>query len=91
MKVASAIVRGIVIATGSSVDIITWDYLKKLAYKGRDIVPLVHPILSFEGQEVNPTGVMCLPLHFGDKVRAKNLEVDFLVMDVPMAYNIIVG
>ncbi|KAJ8429828.1 hypothetical protein Cgig2_000156 [Carnegiea gigantea] len=32
-----------------------------------------------------------LPLHFGDKVKAKNLEVDFLVVDVPTAYNIILG
>ncbi|KAJ8438388.1 LOW QUALITY PROTEIN: hypothetical protein Cgig2_006306 [Carnegiea gigantea] len=26
-----------------------------LTYPGRDIVPLVHPILGFDGQEVNPT------------------------------------
>ncbi|KAJ8432194.1 LOW QUALITY PROTEIN: hypothetical protein Cgig2_013736 [Carnegiea gigantea] len=49
MKVASAIVERILIDTGSSVDIITWDYLKKLTYPGRDIVPLVHPILGFGG------------------------------------------
>ncbi|KAJ8426258.1 hypothetical protein Cgig2_030552 [Carnegiea gigantea] len=46
----SAIVRRILIDTGSSMDIITWDYLKKLTYLGRDIVPLVHPILGFGGQ-----------------------------------------
>ncbi|KAJ8433879.1 hypothetical protein Cgig2_021262 [Carnegiea gigantea] len=54
MKIASAIVRRILIDTGSSVDIITWDCLKKLTHLGRDIVPLVHPILGFERQEVNP-------------------------------------
>jgi len=64
------------------VDIITWDCLKKLAYPGRDIVPLVHPLLGFRGQEVNPTGVICLPVCFGDKGRAKNVEVDFLVVDI---------
>jgi len=40
---------------------------------------------------VNPTGMICLALHFGDKVKARNLEVDFLVVDVPTAYNIILG
>ncbi|KAJ8434744.1 hypothetical protein Cgig2_001947 [Carnegiea gigantea] len=87
MKIASVIVRRILIDTGNFVDIITWDCLKKLAHPGRDIVPLVNPILGFEGQEVNPTGMICLPVHFGDKTKFKSLEVDFLVIDVPMAYN----
>jgi len=91
MKIASAIVQRILIDTGSFVDIITWDYLKKLTYPGRDIVRLVHPILGFGGQEVNPTGMIRLHICFGDKIKAKNLEVDFLVVDVPMAYNVILG
>ena len=49
MKVASAIVRRILMDTESSVDIITWICLKKLTYPGKDIVPLVHPILGFGG------------------------------------------
>ncbi|KAJ8436375.1 hypothetical protein Cgig2_032196 [Carnegiea gigantea] len=51
MKIASIIVRRILISMGSSVDIITWDCLKKLTYLGRGIVSLVHPILGFGGQE----------------------------------------
>ncbi|KAJ8444841.1 hypothetical protein Cgig2_008898 [Carnegiea gigantea] len=83
MKVASAIVRRILLDTGSSMDIITWDCLKKLTYPGRDIIPLVHPILGFGGQHVNPTGVIRLLLCFRDKGKEKNLELDFLVVDVP--------
>ncbi|KAJ8423578.1 LOW QUALITY PROTEIN: hypothetical protein Cgig2_002907 [Carnegiea gigantea] len=37
MKIASAIIRGILIDTESYVDIITWEFLKKLTYLGRDI------------------------------------------------------
>jgi len=59
--------------------------LKTLKYLGREIVPLVHPILGFGGQEVNPTGIIRLPLHFGDKAKARNLEADFLVVNVPIA------
>ncbi|KAJ8438791.1 hypothetical protein Cgig2_023825 [Carnegiea gigantea] len=83
MKIASAIVR--------SVDIITWDCLKKLTHPGRDIVPLVYPILGFSEQEVNPTGMIHLPVCFIDKLKAKNLGVDFLVVNVPTAYNVILG
>ncbi|KAJ8427765.1 hypothetical protein Cgig2_024309 [Carnegiea gigantea] len=41
--------------------------------------------------EVNPTGMFRLPLYFGEKGNAKNLEVDFLVVDISTAYNIILG
>ncbi|KAJ8430927.1 hypothetical protein Cgig2_033555 [Carnegiea gigantea] len=91
MKVANAIVRRTLINTGSPVDIITWDCLQKLTYPARDIVPLVHPILGFGGQEMNPTRMIRLPLHFDDGLKARNLEVDCLVVDVPMAYNVILG
>ncbi|KAJ8432373.1 LOW QUALITY PROTEIN: hypothetical protein Cgig2_021907 [Carnegiea gigantea] len=53
MKVATAIVWRILIDTGSSVDIITWDCLRKLKYSGREIVPLVHHISGFGGQELS--------------------------------------
>ncbi|KAJ8428550.1 hypothetical protein Cgig2_030253 [Carnegiea gigantea] len=52
MKVASTIVRKILIDTRSSVDIIMWDCLRKLKHPRREIVPLVHPILGFGEQEV---------------------------------------
>ncbi|KAJ8429875.1 LOW QUALITY PROTEIN: hypothetical protein Cgig2_006775 [Carnegiea gigantea] len=91
MKVASAIVRRILIDIGSSMDTITWDCLKKLTYPRRDIIPLVHPILAFGGQDVNPTSMIHLPLGFGDKLKARNLETDFLVVDVPTAYKVILG
>ncbi|KAJ8425395.1 hypothetical protein Cgig2_021784 [Carnegiea gigantea] len=91
MKIASVIVQRILIDMGCSVDIITWDYLKKLAHSGRDIIPLLHPIFGFGGQEVNPTEMIRLLVRFGNKLRSKNLEVDFLVVDVPTAYNVILG
>ncbi|KAJ8430519.1 hypothetical protein Cgig2_012918 [Carnegiea gigantea] len=91
MKIASAIVRLILIDTGSSIDNITWDCLKKLMHPGRDIVPLVHPILRFDGQKVNPTGMISLPVYIDDKLKSKNLEVDFFVIDVPTTYNVILS
>jgi len=91
MKLASIIVRRILVDTGRFVDIITWDCLKKLAHPRCDIVRLVHPILGFGGQEVNPTGIIRLPVRFGDKIKSKNLEVDFLVIDAPSAHNVIFG
>ncbi|KAJ8431250.1 hypothetical protein Cgig2_011103 [Carnegiea gigantea] len=38
-------------------------------------------------QEVNPTGMIHLPVRFGNKIKSNSLEIDFLVVDVPTAYN----
>jgi len=62
LKVANALMRQIVINTGSSTDIITWDCLKRLRHPRREIIHFVHPILGIGGQEENPTGVIRLPL-----------------------------
>ncbi|KAJ8435905.1 hypothetical protein Cgig2_010024 [Carnegiea gigantea] len=86
MKVVSAIAWRILVDTGSSADIITWDCLKKLKYSRRKIVSLVHPIVGFGGQEVYPTGMIHIPLRFADKAKARTLEVDFLVVDAPVSY-----
>ncbi|KAJ8419589.1 LOW QUALITY PROTEIN: hypothetical protein Cgig2_033806 [Carnegiea gigantea] len=50
--------------------------------------PFGTPHLGLRG-EVNPTGIIHLPLRFGNKVKARNLEVEFLVVNVPTAYNVI--
>ena len=39
---------------------------------------------------MNPTGMICLLVRFGVKTKFKSLEVDFLVVDVPTAYNVII-
>jgi len=49
LKVASTLVPRILIDTRSSVDIITWNCLKRLKHLGREIVPQVHPIIGFRG------------------------------------------
>ncbi|KAJ8420958.1 hypothetical protein Cgig2_001994 [Carnegiea gigantea] len=64
---------------------------KKLKHLGREIVPLVHHILGVGRPEVNLTEMICLPLRFGDKAKARNIEADFLVVDVRTAYNVILG
>ncbi|KAJ8431789.1 LOW QUALITY PROTEIN: hypothetical protein Cgig2_027957 [Carnegiea gigantea] len=68
-----------------------WDCLNRSSHLGCDIVPMANPALCFGGQEVNPTGMIHLLVHFGDKNKFKSLEVDFLVVDVPTAHNVIIG
>ncbi|KAJ8427405.1 LOW QUALITY PROTEIN: hypothetical protein Cgig2_030699 [Carnegiea gigantea] len=71
LKVASALVHRILIGTGSFVDIITCDCVKRNRSPRRPQSKLL--------------------LRFGDKCKARNLEVDFLVIVIPTAYNVILG
>jgi len=91
LKVANALIRRILIGTEGSIDVITLNYLKRFKHPRREIFPLVHPILGFGGWEVNPTGVIRLSVRFGDRPKARNLEVDFLVIDVPTVCTVILG
>ncbi|KAJ8438250.1 hypothetical protein Cgig2_030615 [Carnegiea gigantea] len=36
-------------------------------------------------------GMIRLPVRFSDKIKSRSLEVDFLIVDVPTAYNVILG
>ncbi|KAJ8438369.1 hypothetical protein Cgig2_027354 [Carnegiea gigantea] len=56
-----------------------------------DIVPLVCPSLGLGKREVNPTGMICPSVHFGNKLTSKSLEVNFLVVDAPTTCNVILG
>ena len=91
LKLANSLIRRILIVTRSAINIITWHYLNRLKHPRRKTVPLIHPILGFRGQEVNPTGMIRLLIRFGEKSKAQNLEVDFLVVDVLTACTLILG
>ena len=52
---------------------------------------MANPILGFGGQEVHPSGTIRLPVRFGYKTKFKSLELNFLVVDVPTACNVIIG
>lgn len=47
LKVASTLVHKILTNARSSADIMTWNYLKRLKRHGKDITPLVHPIMGY--------------------------------------------
>ena len=49
------------------------------------------PHFGLWGQDVSITRVIQLPLCFGDKAKVRSIEVDFLLVDVPTAYNVILG
>jgi len=91
LKIATALVRRVLINTGSSVDIITLECFKKLHYSEEDLEVTNTPLVGFGGQHIYPVGVKKLTVRVGEKDNSRTVDVNFLVVDVPMAYNVIIG
>ncbi|XP_008245355.1 PREDICTED: uncharacterized protein LOC103343481 [Prunus mume] len=51
----------------------------------------ITPLLSFSGDLVQPVGSVSLPIAFGVALRKSMTYDQFLIVDCPTAYNVIVG
>ena len=87
LKIATAMVWRILVDTGSFVDIITLECFKKLQYSKKDLEAVGTPLVEFGGQPTYPVGMKRLSVRIGEKDNSRTVDVNFLVLDVPMAYN----
>ena len=49
------------------------------------------PLVGFGRHTAYPVGRKKLSVSVGDKDNSRTVDVNFLVMDIPMAYNVILG
>ncbi|XP_021823259.1 uncharacterized protein LOC110764568 [Prunus avium] len=81
----------ILIDNGSSVNVIFADAFKELGIDDSQVNRQLSPLLSFSGDLVQPIGSVSLPISFGTAPRRTMVYDQFLVVDCPTAYNVIVG
>ncbi|XP_057247172.1 uncharacterized protein LOC130589697 [Beta vulgaris subsp. vulgaris] len=62
------------------------------AHVGREYLkPVRYPVIGFTGASVVPEGLISLPVRVGEDESARDVMTEFLVVDVPGAYNAIIG
>ena len=87
----NAEVKIVFIDQGSSADIIFKVAFNKLGLKNFELQSYPEELIGFLGEKVHPDGFITLHLMLSTKTLTRTIKVDFLVVDYPLAYNVIIG
>ncbi|XP_065017249.1 uncharacterized protein LOC135643811 [Musa acuminata AAA Group] len=90
-RIANAQVKRIMVDTGSSADILYFDAFQKLGLSRDNMKPVSSALTGFTSDSISPLGAITLPLTLGALPRSKMTMTTFLVIDLPAAYNAILG
>ncbi|RRT60048.1 hypothetical protein B296_00045234 [Ensete ventricosum] len=77
--------------TGSFTDILYLDSFQKLGMMNQDLIPIASTLTGYTRDTITLLGIATLPMTFGDKPRTKTFMVPFMVVELPLAYNVIIG
>ena len=91
VQIANTIVHRTLVDSGSSANILFREAFDKLQIGEKHLRPVGYSVSGFTGSSVIPDGIIKLPIKIGEASTARNLMADFLVVNVPGAYNAIAG
>ena len=83
--------RRILVDNGSSADIIYLPAFQQLKLDPKRLRPFESPLISFNGDKVYPRSIVTLIVTVGTQPRQLTLQLDFLVVNCPSSYNVIIG
>ena len=82
--------KRIPVDNGSSADIIYLPAFQQLKLDPKRLRPFDSPLISFSGDRVYPKGIVTLTVTVGTYLRQLTRQLDFLVVDYPSSYNVII-
>ena len=83
--------KRILVENGSSTDIIYLLAFQQMKLDPRRLLPFDSPLVSFSGDRVYPKGIVTLTVTVGTYSRQLTRQLDFLVVDCPSSYSVIIG
>ncbi|XP_061356477.1 uncharacterized protein LOC133300910 [Gastrolobium bilobum] len=76
---------------GSSADILFLPCFEALGFTINDLTPVAGEFSDFNATTTKPLGVINLRLSLGTPPTSRSADIQFLVLDTPSAYNVILG
>ena len=83
--------RRVLVDNGSSVDIMYMMAYQQLRLDPKRLRYFNSPLVSFNGDKIYPRGIVTLSIIAGTHLAQVTIQVDFLVVDCPSSYNVILG
>ena len=83
--------KKIFVDNGSSIDIIYLSAFQQLKLDPGKLCPFKSPLVSFSGDKVYPKGIVALTVTVRSYLQQLTRQLDFLVVDCPSSYNMIIG
>ena len=83
--------RRVLVDNGSSVDIMYMMAYQQLRLDPKRLRYFNSPLVSFNGDKIYPRGIVTLSVIAGTHLAEVTIQVDFLVVDCPSSYNVILG
>ncbi|KAL0336472.1 UNVERIFIED_CONTAM: hypothetical protein Sradi_4859100 [Sesamum radiatum] len=84
-------IERVFIDSGSSADILFGEAYDQMQLGGAPLEVVETSLYGFTGDVVHPRGMVSLPLTLGTTPLQKTCLLKFLVVDIPSAYNVILG
>ncbi|XP_048496372.1 uncharacterized protein LOC125495637 [Beta vulgaris subsp. vulgaris] len=81
----------ILVDGGSSANILYLSAFEKLMIGPEHLKPVRYPVIGFTGASVTLERLLSLPVRIGHDAEPRDVMTEFLVVDVPGAYNAITG
>uniref|UniRef100_A0A2N9I8K3 Uncharacterized protein n=1 Tax=Fagus sylvatica TaxID=28930 RepID=A0A2N9I8K3_FAGSY len=91
LTIAGFLTRRVLIDNGSSADIIYLPAYQQMKIDKEQLKPIDIPLVGFTGDKVKPLGVVSLIIEARTYPKQVRTSVEFLVVDCPSAYNVIIG
>ena len=83
--------KRILVDNGNSADIIYLSAFQQLKLNLGRLRPFDSPLVNFSGDRVYPKGIVTLIITVGMHSKQLTCQLDFLVVDCPSSYNVIIG
>ena len=81
----------VLVDNGSLADVMHMTAFQQMKLDPKRLKPFGSPLVSFNGDRVYPKGIISLQIITGTYLAQVTMMVDFLIVDCPSSYNVILG